>query len=572
MGEPNSGRLATMSHFNQTETSTPEPDEHELQIELTKLEATLLRDENNIPCMCRLSDIYRLLDKQAKSESLLKQAMETLSLLNPMSASMGYAVIECALRFWKAAKYVKDFRVNFSSERMEILGNINTLLDLLIPLKDPVLGEKFQFLKGYVLETAGQYQEALAIYSDLIAAQAMEMGVDLTFVIFRAAVILTHIGGFAQAIEYLEFLLDEPPAAEGYQKTHILGFLISVYERSGDRYQAILERSYDDLLDTYTKDMKQGKRPLTNQKKIEYMLSKKTMSQSSEIWEMLALQAIDRCEYVLAAEMMQQAVVKAPTKGKLLHILAEVYLYLNEKDRATKTAERAFTFVPNNADLRNLLLIVNREKWQDKLRSVGASKEELSKEEEERRLKAQGGIKLQKADDFGGDSQDGEHWISKLASKATKVAEATQKDGAMGFLGAITGTPEQRAKEAAAKERQRLIKAQRRAKREAEKAIADEAARKLNAAQARLKEQQERLGPSKPVKPPFSQVTVDILKKIREGNPNIVLYDPNLKALALVRSIVAKEEAAREEKKAKIAALQAKAGGRATPKGKGKRK
>ena len=68
--------------------------------------------------------------------------------------------------------------------------------------------------------------------------------------------------------------------------------------------------------------------------------------------------------------MTQQAMKKAPNKSRLLHLTAETYCILGEKDRAAKCAERAFVLQPQSNDLRNLLLVVSPEKWRDKMRIV----------------------------------------------------------------------------------------------------------------------------------------------------------------------------------------------------------
>lgn len=264
-------------------------DEDRLQLEVTELEASLVTDDENLIKLCRLADIYIALDRKPKGKIHLDKAIKVFS-ETQLSASQGFPIVECALKFWKGMKYLnKDsLRVNYTQERAKLLGEIHGILLILMKMHDTVLGQKISLTMAFVKESSGQYQDALAILSDLITAQAMD--VDLTYVIFRAAVLLSHIGGYTQAIEYLEFLLDEPPVSEGYTKTHVLAFLASVYERSGDRYISVLEKTYDELLEAYTKDLAAGKRPLTNQKKIENMLSKKTVAQSSEIWEMLALQ------------------------------------------------------------------------------------------------------------------------------------------------------------------------------------------------------------------------------------------------------------------------------------------
>jgi hypothetical protein len=111
--------------------------------------------------------------------------------------------------------------------------------------------------------------EALALYSELIVAQSSH--VDLRLVIFRAAVLLKHIGSTAQAMEYLEYLTDEPPpdtdtdaadAAGGgpggakglgsgptnsYSKLHLLAFLGLTYEDAPDKYSLIMKEVYQQV-------------------------------------------------------------------------------------------------------------------------------------------------------------------------------------------------------------------------------------------------------------------------------------------------------------------------------------
>jgi hypothetical protein len=50
-----------------------------------------------------------------------------------------------------------------------------------------------------------------------------------------------------QSIEYLEFLVDDPPSTDGYTKMHILALLALVYEQSGPQYRIVLEKTYGDL-------------------------------------------------------------------------------------------------------------------------------------------------------------------------------------------------------------------------------------------------------------------------------------------------------------------------------------
>ena len=63
-------------------------------------------------------------------------------------------------------------------------------------------------------------------------------------------------------------------------------------------------------------------------------LTPKTMMTSSELWEMLGLQAIHACDYLMAAEMLAKAVSVSIVKRRLLHATAEVYYMLGQTKRA----------------------------------------------------------------------------------------------------------------------------------------------------------------------------------------------------------------------------------------------
>ena len=168
-----------------------------------------------------------------------------------------YEVCDIAYRQWKAEGYApsaKDkIRINFSVERNRLLASIvrvlETVLEEIRPAMAPIIEMEtpknpseidwrtpipqpgdtpvvietipvdpmvdiVKFRLATVKESSGALQEALALYSELIVAQTEHVSLDV--VIFRAALLLKHIGSTAQAMEYFEFLTDEPPV-EGKQ-------------------------------------------------------------------------------------------------------------------------------------------------------------------------------------------------------------------------------------------------------------------------------------------------------------------------------------------------------------------
>ena len=163
-----------------------------------------------------------------------------------------YEVCDIAYQQWKNEGYVpsaKDkIRINFSVERNRLLASIvrvlETVLEEIRPAMAPIIEiettknpseidwrtplpqpgdipvvvevapvdpmvDIVKFRLATAKESSGALQEALALYSELIVAQTEHVSLDV--VIFRAALLLKHIGSTAQAMEYFEFLTDEPP-------------------------------------------------------------------------------------------------------------------------------------------------------------------------------------------------------------------------------------------------------------------------------------------------------------------------------------------------------------------------
>lgn len=500
-------------------------------VEITRLEGELKSINSSsgggdgaaaVATLTRLAALNLQLDKKAKCATCLESATVQF-LTHPTSAKDGLLIVDCAHKYWKSLRYLnKDMRLNMSAERSKVFTDAFRVLDVCKQkqLKDTASVAHVISLKmAFHMECSGAIQESLAALSDLISAQATD-GVDLSYIIFKAAVLVKHLNGHNQAIEYLEYVLDEPPENDGYGKTHILAFLAMVYDQHPEKndYVVVLGKTYDDLMAAYSADMAAGKRPLTNQIKIEEMLAKKSVGKTSEIWEMLALQSIDRCEYLLAFEFMQQAVLKTPNKPKLLHTIAEVAYYLGIKDKALDWAERAFALQPQSADLRNLLLALNPAKWQDKLRNVATSVT-LSKIKatEDKEIV---NVKLKKT---GDDDDDDGGLLGALKEGANVLFSA---GGSM--------SPEQKAlkEEKAKRKKEKQDKLERKAQKEKQKQAAASAAianigikpvKKVGA-----KRNPEIDGPAKPPKPFITRETIRIFNLVRDGNKKMHLYDPIL--------------------------------------------
>jgi tetratricopeptide (TPR) repeat protein len=497
----------------------------ELEVELLSTEGYLVSHPDNMDKLIRIADICLTLDKRSKSLQFLRRAM-TLFIKAPTSCGEGMNIADLGLKFWKTGRYnSKDsLRVNISTERSRMLADTLKVLDVMRTMGDPALHQRIMFKIACVKEHVGMLQEAVAILSDLIAVQAMD-GVDLTFIILKAAVLLKHLGNHDQAVEYLEFLLDDPPVSEGYGKTHILAFLALVYDQHPKRqdFVVVLRNTYDELLQSYSDDLAKGNKPMTNLKRIEKMLGSKSMAQSSEVWEMLSLQAIDRCEYIFGFELMQQAVDKAPGKYKLLHLMSETSYLLGYRDRAVHYAEAAFAIQPQSEELRTLLLIVAPSKWQDKLRNVAPSKSTTSKRVES------DGPKTQKV----ADEEEEPGWFQKLR---------TEGPSALFSLSQSAEQKEKSAKIAAEKEKRKLIKQTRKEKKDATKAAEEERNAKKKGKSGAAKRDPMVDGPARPEKPLVTPETKRFIEIAREGKGLIHFYDPVLRKFSEARGPIERGE------------------------------
>ncbi len=489
----------------------------DLEKELVTLNHDLEQTPDNFEMLYRMSEVMMSLERTGKASEYVMRAIGSY-FGTPTTTQRGIDICDLALKHWRNSRYAnkESLRIDVGESRAKEYSNILKLLKKIQKeLKDESLKNAVAFRIATIQENVGMIQEALQVYSDLIAAQAMDTGVDLTFVIMKASLLLKHVGNHAQAVEYLEFLLDEPPETEGYGRTHILAFLALTYEHHPKRqeFATTLKKTYEDLLESYGKDLSKGNKPQTNAKMLDKMLQDKSLGQSSEVWEMLSLQVIDRCEHVLAFELMSQAVEKAPTKHKSLHLLAEISYQLNYIERATMFAERAFDIQPQNVELRDFLLLVAPEKWQDKLRNVATTKTV-------RKGVAQAGSgsgkKIMKAGDE--ETPEDEGMLAKM-SGGVGAAFTAIKNG-----GLSPEQAEKKAKQMAAKEKKRKEKHARKEKKAALQKLEEEKVVVKKRTPGKPRDPSVD-GPARPEKPQITQETLRLLEIAREGKNNIHYYD-----------------------------------------------
>ena len=351
----------------------------ETKVEIEQVIAKLGKSPNDLDSVCRLASLYLDDNKLSKSKPHADHALSLFKKSKSITVKQGVDVADMLVKYWKCEKFVNkaDLRIVLSEERNQVLNSAEDVLKTVIAKKDSEYGQLLSLKMAFVKESRGEFQPALALLSDLIAIQATNQ-VDLSFIIFKAAVLLKHVGQPKQCIEYLEFIMDDPPVQDGYTRTHVAAFLTHTYEQSGDKYKVFLPKAYKDLQEAFAADM-----PAASQKLIRSLGKGNNFSQSCELWEILALQALDRCDYILAVEFLSQAIAKAPGKGKLLHVLAEVYTLLKQKDKAIACAEEAYTVMPQSSELRNLLLQIAPKVWTEKLRHMAPTTSIAQEEQEE---------------------------------------------------------------------------------------------------------------------------------------------------------------------------------------------
>eukprot|EP01041_Mallomonas_annulata_P003071 gene3071-6021_t len=369
---------------------------NQVDIDVDNAELGLSMDPNNLSKLSVTIKACCIAGRNVKARSYAADGLKVVRSTTAINASMGIELADALMSIWKTEKYInkETLRLNTSADRMKLLQDSKEVLDKVLSMNDKSSSHLALFKLACVKENMGLFQESLLILSDLITNQAND-GVELTFIILKAAVILKSVGQSAESIEYLDYLRDEPPLASGYKKTHIIALLALVYEQIGDKYLVMMGSIYKELQEEYISDLTAAATSTSTSstgnsnaskkgggsgggagagaaiaKKAKEMFAKKPISESSEIWEQLGVQAVDRCEYTIAAEYLAQAVIKSPNKGGTLHMLAEIYYLLGQTELSSEYAQKAYELQPASAELRNLLLLVAPEEWREKLRTA----------------------------------------------------------------------------------------------------------------------------------------------------------------------------------------------------------
>lgn len=117
---------------------------------------------------------------------------------------------------------------------------------------------------------------------------------------------MKRLGQNPQSLEYLEYLQDDPPRTEGITRTHVLALLAMTFEQSGSKYLVAVRETYEKLKESYLSDLRAGPNPDITVPKAIKSFETKNIEISSEIWEILSLQMLEKCEVAFAVETFKQ--------------------------------------------------------------------------------------------------------------------------------------------------------------------------------------------------------------------------------------------------------------------------
>lgn len=272
------------------------------------------------------------------------------------------------MEVWQAKRHRTHHRksaICYTEERRQLAQRSLTLYNQLVahPSIDPETRQQLVFKQAYAREQNGDAKGALQAYLAVVAAEYET--VDLALVIFRAAVLMVYVGRFEEAIKYLEFLIDEPLQAYGYEPVHLYALLYHCYiatDLTGNA-RNILRK----ILATYVDAMRGNVAP----EKIRQRLP--LISSTSYLWESFAAQAIERCDYFLALAYLNRGTSFAANNVSLLVMLSESLAVLGLNNTCQTVATKAFQLQPHNSDIVGVLLSLDPVHWKAKLYTIPTS-------------------------------------------------------------------------------------------------------------------------------------------------------------------------------------------------------
>jgi hypothetical protein len=78
------------------------------------------------------------------------------------------------------------------------------------------------------------------------------------------------------------------------------------FEQSGSKYLVAVHETYQKLKESYLSDLRAGPNPEITVSKATRNFETKNIEISSEIWEILSLQMLEKCEIAFALEVFKQ--------------------------------------------------------------------------------------------------------------------------------------------------------------------------------------------------------------------------------------------------------------------------
>lgn len=210
----------------------------------------------------------------------------------------------------------------------------------------------------------GQLKPALKEFGAII--QQFPTYDKINTFIFRSAVLLRFHGSFDQALQYFEYLLDDPPTTIGYGELEVL-MLVGVGCETAN-YDGKARRTFHDA----EKEWKRlgHEEPAANQDFAKWSLPFRT----------LADKALHRCDYCLAVLFLEELLSLEPTIVGYIQ-LGECLALMGEHNRALAAMEAAHEADPDNMHVRRSLIELAPNKWEHKLDEQAAKRQQKEKEE-----------------------------------------------------------------------------------------------------------------------------------------------------------------------------------------------
>ena len=206
----------------------------------------------------------------------------------------------------------------------------------------------------------------------------------LNVIIFRAASVLKHLGDTEQAIQYLEYVIDMPPVSHGYGLVYVLALLFSLYDAA--KYTVKARRCRSKLRSVFVK---------ANGGDEDAVPPDNDWGDGGDfhmwprMWEQLAQQCLERCDYCLAVEFLSEVITRAPSVPTYT-VIAEAYWLLGEGDHAVKAAASAHELDQMDAKINQHLVEWAPAVWRPRLQQEAAARHDQQESViEEKRIQAE---------------------------------------------------------------------------------------------------------------------------------------------------------------------------------------